>query len=333
MKGGDILRKSFGVISVLLASLFIIPAVYAQPIEVIPIGQTVGIRLYTDGLLVIGSSEVNGKSIAKKYDIQVNDHIKKINGQNIDSTEEFSQIVNEHPDGVRLSVMRDGKNIEIDAVPEKDEDIYRLGLWVRDSTAGIGTVTYYNPQTKEFAALGHSINDVDTGNILPVKSGNILHCNILSVKKSERGLPGEINGSFDGETIGDIQINSDIGIFGTMTCSDFDNSEGAIPIAAKDQVETGEAYIVSDAFENENNKYTIKIEKITNSLDKGLIIEITDQRLKDMAGGIVQGMSGSPIIQNGMLIGAVTHVFVNSPFKGYGTLAENMIDLQQNNSF
>lgn len=325
------MRKSYGFISALLAIIFIYPSVYAQPTEVIPIGRTVGIRLYTEGLLVIGSSEINGRDIAKECGIQINDHITKINGKNIENTEEFSQIVNSTPNGVQLSITRDGQNIEINTTPEKDEDIYRLGLWVRDSTAGIGTVTYYNPQTKSFAALGHSINDVDTGNILSVKSGNILNCNILSVRKSEKGLPGEINGSFEGDKIGDITINSDIGIFGTMTCDEFDNENETLPVAAKEQVKEGEAYIVSDAFGTENNQYAIEIKKITNSSDKGLVIEITDPRLIDMAGGIIQGMSGSPIIQNGMLIGAVTHVFVNSPLKGYGTLAENMIDLQTKN--
>lgn len=325
------MRKSCNFIVALLISLFIFPSAYAQSTEVVPIGKTVGIRLYTDGMLVIGSAEINGRSIAKESGIRINDRINKVNGKSIESSEEFSQIVNDNPDGVQLSVTRDNRNLEINAVPEKDKDVYRLGLWVRDSTAGIGTVTYYNPQTMEFAALGHSINDVDTGNILSVKSGNILNCNILSVTKSEKGLPGEINGSFDSTELGSIAINSNIGIFGKMTCNEFDSSSNAIPVAAKDQVTEGEAYILSDAFGSENNQYSIEIKKITNSADKGLVIEITDQRLKDMAGGIVQGMSGSPIIQNDMLVGAVTHVFVNSPLKGYGTLAENMIDLQRKN--
>lgn len=318
-------------IAAFLLAFCFVPSVYAQSLEVIPVGKTVGVKIYTDGLLVIGSSEINGKNIAKEYGIRINDRIKKINGTDIESTEKFSEIVNNNPDGVTLSLLRDNQNIEINAVPVKDEDVYRLGLWVRDSTAGIGTVTYYNPASKDFAALGHSINDVDTGNILSVKSGNILNCNILSVTKSEKGSPGEINGAFDGEKIGDISINSDIGIFGKMTCDEFENINEAIPVAAKEQVQEGEAYIISDAFGNNNNKYSIEIKKITNATDKGLVIEITDQRLKEAAGGIVQGMSGSPIIQNGMLVGAVTHVFVNSPLKGYGTLAENMIDLQTQN--
>lgn len=291
-------------------------------------GKTVGVKIYTDGLLVIGSSEVNGENIAKKYDIKVNDRITEINGETIDTSEHFAELVNENPNGVNLKIARDNQNIEINAVPALSEDnVYRLGLWVRDSTAGIGTVTYYNPSSKTFAALGHCINDVDTGNILSVKSGNILDCDILSITKSEKGSPGEINGAFNGEKIGDVFINSQIGIFGKMTCNEFEAYNDAIPVAAKEQVHEGEAYILSDAFEKDNNRYSIEIKKITNAADKALVIEITDQRLKDMSGGIVQGMSGSPIIQDGMLVGAVTHVFVNSPTKGYGTLAENMIDM------
>ena len=301
----------------------------AYATRVIPMGKTVGVKIYTDGLLVIGSSEINGENIAKKYDIRVNDRITEINGEIADTSEKLSEIVNKNPDGVNLKIARDNQNLEINAVPALSEDnVYRLGLWVRDSTAGIGTVTYYDPATTNFAALGHCINDVDTGNILSVKSGNILNCNILSVTKSKKGSPGEINGAFDGDNIGNVTINSQIGIFGKMTCDEFDNAGEALPIAAREQVHEGEAYILSDAFEKENNKYSIEIKKITNAADKSLVVEITDSRLKEMSGGIIQGMSGSPIIQDGMLVGAVTHVFVNHPTKGYGALAENMIDIQ-----
>lgn len=316
------------VILFLILSFCFFSVTYAEEIRVIPIGKAVGVRIYTDGLLVIGTSEVNGENVAKECGIKINDRITQVNGENIDTSEELAKLVNENPDGVNLSVIRDNQNIEINAVPVLSNDnVYRLGLWVRDSTAGIGTVTYYNPANNTFAALGHGINDVDTGNILSVKSGNILNCDILSIAKSEKGSPGEINGAFNGEKIGNVSINSQIGIFGKMCSNEFANMGEAIPVAAKSQIEEGDAYILSDAFEDENNQYSIKIEKITNDADKGLIIEITDQRLIDQAGGIVQGMSGSPIIQNGMLVGAVTHVFVNNPLKGYGTLAENMIDM------
>ena len=181
-------------------------------------------------------------------------------------------------------------------------------------------------QSSKQQLCGHGINDIDTGNILSVKSGNILNCDILSVSKSSKGHPGEINGAFDGNTIGNISINSQIGIYGNMSCDKF-SSDNAIPVAAKEQICESDAYILSDVIGQKAEKYSIKINKITNDSDKGLIIEITDPRLIDCTGGIVQGMSGSPIIQNGMLIGAVTHVFVNNPTKGYGTLAENMIDM------
>ncbi len=301
---------------------------YAEEVRVIPIGKTVGVKLYTDGVLVIGSTEVNGRDIAEECGIEINDRIVSVNGNKVDSTEEFSKIVNENPDGVSLSVLRDNDHLTINATPEYSADeIYRLGLWVRDSTAGIGTVTYYNPSDNTFAALGHGINDIDTGNILSVKSGNILHCDILSVSKSKKGVPGEINASFNGDSIGNISINSQIGIFGKMSCDEYKNYGESIPVATKSQVHEGDAYIITDAFGGEQEQYSIKIKKITDNVDKALIIEITDDRLIEQSGGIVQGMSGSPIIQDNRLVGAVTHVFVNSPLKGYGTLAENMIDI------
>lgn len=243
------------IILFLTFSLCLLSTSYANAVEVIPIGKTIGVKIFTDGLLVIGSSEVNGKNIAKEYGIRTNDRIKGINGESIDNTEKLVRLVNENPEGVRLSVTRDNRDIEIDAVPARgDDNVYRLGLWVRDSTAGIGTVTFYNPATRDFAALGHCINDVDTGNILSLKSGNILNCNILSVTKSEKGAPGEINGAFEGDTIGNISVNSQIGIFGKMTCNEFNSAGDTLPVASRNEVETGEAYILTDAFGDENNK-------------------------------------------------------------------------------
>ncbi len=321
-------KSSRKVILFFVLSLCFFSRASAEEIRVVPVGKTVGVKIYTDGLLVIGTSEVGGENLAKKYGIKINDRIKKINGEDIETAEEFAQAVNEHSEGVLLSVTRDNRNIELNAVPSPDDSgVYRLGLWVRDSAAGIGAVTYYNPADKTFAALGHAINDVDTGNILSVRAGNILNCDILSVTKSQKGSPGEINAAFDGDKIGNVYENEETGIFGKMCSDEFSLAGDTIPVAAKSQITEGEAYIISDAFEGEDDKYSIKITKITNNADKGLVIEITDPRLIEQSGGIVQGMSGSPIIQNGMLVGAVTHVFVNSPLKGYGTLAENMVDV------
>lgn len=320
------LKIKYSIFAVFLITLCTGLGAYASQISVVPLGKAVGIQVYTDGLLVVGTSDVNGENIAKKYGIRVNDRIMSINGSKAESCEQFSDAVNQNPQGVTLSLKRDNLDIEVNAVPAMTEDnVYRLGLWVRDSTAGIGTLTYYEPNSQTFAALGHGINDVDTGNILSIRMGNILGCSILSVTKSSKGAPGELNGAFDGDKIGEVNINSQIGIFGKMD-NPYTQGGEAIPVASREQICEGDAYILSDAL-GKTDKYSIKINKITDDLDKGLVIEITDQRLIDAAGGIVQGMSGSPIIQNDMLVGAVTHVFVNSPAKGYGAIAENMIDM------
>lgn len=320
------LKKTFSKFLIaFLFNIFIFTNAYASDIKVIPIGKAVGIRILTDGLVVVGTSSVNGENVCEKYGIRINDQIEKINNEQIESTDSFSKIINENPNGVTLSIKRDNQNVLINAVPVLGEDnIYRLGIWVRDSTAGIGTMTYINPENNTFAALGHAINDIDTGNILCVKSGNILGCDILSVNKSRRGHPGEINGAFNNNTLGEITKNTQIGIYGKMSDNEY-SSENAVPIADKSEIYEGEAHIISDVINQNPTEYSIKINKITNDTDKSLIITITDPRLIDFTGGIVQGMSGSPIIQNGKLVGAVTHVFVNSPLKGYGTLAENMI--------
>ncbi len=321
--------KYGGLTAFFIFAMCLAPGAVADTVNVIPIGEAVGIQVYTDGLLVVGFSDINGENIAKKNGIRLNDRIMEINGETAQSCEQLSDAVNKCPEGVELSVRRDNQDIMINAVPAMTENnVYRLGLWVRDSTAGIGTLTYYDPSSNTFAALGHGINDVDTGNILTVKSGNIQNCSILSVTKSEKGTPGEINGVFDGTKIGEISVNSDIGIFGSADL-DSEISGNAIPVAAKEQLHEGEAYILTNVL-GRAEKYTVNINKITSSADKELVIEVTDNRILAAAGGIVQGMSGSPIIQDGMLAGAVTHVFVNNPSKGYGALAENMIEMTNN---
>ncbi|MCC8169748.1 MAG: SpoIVB peptidase [Oscillospiraceae bacterium] len=227
-----------------------------------------------------------------------------------------------------LTVERNGESQNISAIPSESEDgIYRLGLWVRDSTAGIGTLTYYNPENNTFAALGHGITDVDTGNILTVKSGNILPCRILSVQKSENGNPGELNGSFDGAPLGEISQNSDRGIFGTYTSP---VQSEAIPVASPSEIEKGAAYILANVDGGGVKQYSIEITKVSQKANKNMVIEITDETLLSLTGGIVQGMSGAPIIQNGKLAGAITHVFVNNSAKGYGVFAENMIEASEN---
>ena len=308
-----------------LWTLCVCHVVYGAGAAVIPVGRAVGIQVYTDGLVVIGTSAVNGTDAAANAGIRADDRITEINGTHVTTTEDFVKIINEHPEGSVLTIARDNHEVQVNAVPALGEDgVYRLGLWVRDSCAGVGTVTYYDPASNSFAALGHAINDVDTGNILSVKSGNILACNIVSVTKSERGAPGEINASFGSDRLGDVTLNTPTGLFGKCGADAFSGTP--MTVASREQAHEGDAYILSDIFGQSVQEYSVRIEKITDDADRSIVLEITDDRLIDNAGGIVQGMSGSPIIQDGMLVGALTHVFVNSPLKGYGTLVENMLD-------
>lgn len=311
---------------------------YAEEIRVIPSGESVGVKIYTDGLLVIGTSEVTGKDgtvsfPAGKCGLKINDIITKANNTEIKTTEQFSEIIRQNSSGINLTVKRADKYFDTFAVPViTADDSAKLGIWVRDSTAGIGTVTYVNPADNSFAALGHGICDVDTGNILSVKSGNILNCSVLSVIKSEKGMPGELSGTFDCKETGTITKNTSSGIFGKIEPSSFALSSDAVPVASCSQVEEGAAYILSDIDGNGVKQYNIEIKKVSkNSIDKSIVFEVTDDVLKEKAGGIVQGMSGAPIIQNNMLAGAVTHVFVNNPEKGYGIFAENMYNAEKAN--
>lgn len=320
-------NASFMLIITLIFSVFNYAASASEEIEVVPMGKAVGVKIYTEGLLVVGISE---NSPSKNSQIRVNDRIERANNQELTSCEQLCQIVSNCRGSLTLTVNQDGKQRDISITPQKDsEGAYRLGLWIRDSTAGIGTVTYYNPQNNTFAALGHGINDVDTGNILTVKSGNILPCKILSVRKSENGAPGELNGIFDGNSVGEIFINSDNGIYGK--CS-LDAPREAIPVAAANEVHEGGAYILADIDGGGAKQYSIEIIKIAkgNKSHKNMVISITDPALLSLTGGIVQGMSGAPIIQDNKLAGALTHVFVNDSDRGYGTFAEDMIKISEN---
>lgn len=319
-------KKAAGAVIFTLLVSCVSPAVFAEETMVVPMGKTVGVKIYTEGLLVIGIAD---DSPIKDSGIKVNDRIEYANGTELSSSEELSSIVNKGADSITLTVDQDGKKRDISVKPQKtSEGEYKLGLWVRDSTAGIGTLTYYNPKNNTFAALGHGINDVDTQDILTVKSGNILPCKILSVTKSENGNPGELNGSFDGSPIGDINTNADNGIYGK---GELNADLEPIPVAKSDEVVEGSAYILADIDGKGARKYDIQIEKVMRNIKtrKNMVVSITDKTLLSITGGIVQGMSGAPIIQNGKLAGALTHVFVNDADKGYGTFAEDMVEISE----
>ena len=306
--------------------------------EIAACGNTVGVKLKTDGVLVIGMSDVltegNKKILpARESSIRPGDTILQINNHEVNSISDLvEEIENSQGKPVTLKYRRDGKIEETQIVPVKsvDDDKYHVGLWVRDSTAGIGTLTFYDPSSGYFGALGHGITDIDTGILLPIKSGELLGSDILAVKKSEKGFPGELKGMFAEEKkLGTININSEYGIYGKLNDNVEKNINSALyPIAVRSDVEEGPAYILSNVEGSTVEKYSVEIERVSrNNINglKGMVVKVVDERLLNATGGIVQGMSGSPIIQNGKIIGAVTHVLVNDPTRGYGIFIESML--------
>ena len=287
--------------------------------ELIPVGQTVGVKLFSDGVLVVGFSD--GESPAKDCGLK----------ESLDTIEEFRQLLAENgEDAVALTVKRGSRTIELSAEPEKDEDgEYRLGAWVRDSMAGIGTMTFFDPQSGTFGALGHGVTDVDTGKLLPLDHGSIMDASVKAVKKGERASPGELKGDFDlTRDSGTLYANTECGIFGKLSAEDAAKITGAaLPIAKKDEVKTGRAAILATVSGNETREYDIEIEKIysPSGSTRNLLLRVTDEELLAQTGGVVQGMSGSAILQDGKIIGAVTHVLLDDPSRGYGIFIENML--------
>lgn len=298
--------------------------------ELVPVGQAVGVKLFADGVLVVDFPE--GVSSAKACGLKEGDMILAWNGTQINSTEHLQQLLAENGDAqATLSVQRGNKTITLTAVPRAGEDgTYRLGAFVRDSMAGIGTMTFYDPQSGVFGALGHGVTDVDTGKLMPLDQGSTMEASVKAVKRGESGSPGELRGEFDlTRDSGTLYANTDCGIFGVADAENFAClTRGALPVAEKSEVKTGKATILSNVSGTEVKEYEIKIEKVfaTSADTRNLLLRVTDEELLEKTGGIVQGMSGSPILQNGKIVGAVTHVLVDDAAKGYGILIENMLD-------
>lgn len=305
----------------------------------VPCGEPFGIKLLTDGVIVVEVSSFQTasgfRSPAKQCGIKSGDIIKTVDGKNVRSNSEIEEIISSGGgESVRLELVRDGLTFysELSPLVCTADDTYRAGIWVRDSSAGIGTVTFYNPDTKVFAGLGHPVCDIDTGKPLPLYSGEVVKVSINGVKKGSAGAPGELIGTFSaGFPIGELELNTENGLFGTM--GSFAPENQGIPLGFRQDVTLGKAYIYSTISGSDPEKYDITIEKIdlTDSSDsRNMVIRVTDSRLIEKTGGIVQGMSGSPIIQDGKLIGAVTHVFVNNPTKGYAVFADKMYEQSKN---
>ncbi len=298
-------------------------------------GDVFGIRLYTKGVMVVKIDSVvtdsGNVSPGNKAGLKVGDMILSVDGVDIDDNKTLSKIISSS-DGQSLTmkIRRNDNEFDISFRPVKatSDSKFKGGLWIRDSTAGIGTMTYFDRYSGIFAGLGHAVCDVDTGEIMPLSGGDAVEATVKGCYKGTEGTPGELCGVFSGKSMGDLFINGNTGIYGVL--SDYDKNAQLIPVALPSEVSTGNAEIISTVDENGPQHYTIEITKIsTGSSDMhNLIIKVTDNSLIEKTGGIVQGMSGSPIIQNGKLVGAVTHVFVDNATEGYGIFAQNMVETQ-----
>ena len=304
--------------------------------SMIPLGRTVGIKLFSDGVMVVGFSEVTteeGQSYpARDCGLREGDIITHINREEVDTIEQVQSILQQVAgEAMSIRALREEEQIQFtaQAVQCSSDGQYKLGAWIRDSMAGIGTLTFCDPDTGLFGALGHGVNDVDTAQLMPLQSGSILHAEVADVKKGEKGAPGELHGRFEtSQDMGQLYANTSGGIFGTL--DDVTMLEGIepVPVAERAEVHTGSAVIRSNVAGETVEEYEIEITRIfpENEQDtRNLMLKVTDQRLLETTGGIVQGMSGSPILQDGKLVGAVTHVLVNDPAQGYGILMENML--------
>jgi len=297
-------------------------------------GEVFGIKLYTKGVLVAKTDVVttqNGnENPAQAAGLRSGDIITEINGAQVNRKSEVSRAI-ENSEGtpLALTVERGGSVLHLECTPAESAagDKYLAGLWIRDSSAGIGTVTFYDGTSGMMAGLGHAICDVDSGEIIPISGGELVSAKVMGCYKGADGAPGELCGVFEQENLAALEINGDTGVYGALGG---DVPEGELlPVALKSEVKTGPARIVVTVSGKEKKYYDVEITKVSsnlNSAQKNMTVRVTDPALIEATGGIVQGMSGSPIVQNGMLVGAVTHVFVNSSLEGYAIFAETMLE-------
>lgn len=320
--------KLFGVIPFSTVDVQVTDKTFVQVL-----GNPFGMKIYTDGVLVIESSDVNTQNgyvnPALNSGIEVGDYIKTVNGCEITCNEELSQLVLDSAgNSMEFEIVRNGKTMYFNVSPVLDLEtqLYRIGIWVRDSSAGIGTLTFYSPSSNIICGLGHGICDSDTSSLLNVNNGEMVEANIVSVEKGVTGSPGALKGKFTYNVLGKIALNSNYGVYGY---ADYNfNTLNLTEIALKQDVQDGEAQILCTVDGNVPKLYSCEIKKTgkPDAATQNLSVTVTDSELINATGGIVQGMSGSPILQNGKLVGALTHVLVEDSRKGYGIYAENMLD-------
>ena len=314
-----------------LLILFIMPInIYAYSKYIIPGGETIGIEVNSKGVLVVGFYEVDSKYIGKDAGFLIGDTITEINNTKVNNIDEMVKAVNEEADSnnqLDVTIIRNGKssNLTLDMICDSDA-VCKTGLYVKDEITGIGTLTYIDPKTTIFGALGHEITERTTGERFEIKDGKIFKATVTDNTKSENGSPGEKNATYDESvTYGKINSNEESGIFGKYSSELLDTE--ALEVGTKDDVKKGEAIIRTVINGNEVKEYTINILNINKDSDiKNILFEITDEELLKETGGVIQGMSGSPIIQNNKIIGAVTHVIVSDTKKGYGIFITTMLE-------
>ncbi len=326
-------RKTFISVALIVCVLSQSSAAWAvKERMLVPMGCAVGISMFTDGVLVVGlSATQNGQaaSPAAVAGILPGDLITALGETKIRNAEEFKSEMSkltEKP--VSVTVIRNGETLHLSLEPNMKSGSAELGLWLRDSVSGVGTVTFLDPETGLYGGLGHGITDFESGVIMPLGSGDIFPSSVIEVKKGVSGVPGELCGDFAGKSSnGSILRNTACGIFGIMRTEDAACGK-AIPAADSDEIELGKATVLANIEGTKIEEFEIEITRVYRGCDDGksLMLCVTDKKLLDKTGGIVQGMSGSPIIQNGKLIGAVTHVMVNDPSKGFGISIEKMLD-------
>ena len=296
----------------------------AEPRMLVPVGHTVGIKLFSRGIVVVKLTD--GGTPARECGLRTGDVIVKCGGGAVTSTEQFQSLLQKSGGGTaNLQIDRAGDQMTLSVEPsQNDQGVYCIGAWVRDSMAGIGTMTWYDPATGAFGALGHGVTDTDTALLMPFSNGSILPSTVKAVKKGQAGAAGELRGDFDltGD-LGPLYANTGSGIFGRL-----DSPPEAGPAVPTGAALPGPAVIRANVQGDEVREYGIEILKVASASADGrdLVLSVTDPALLEATGGIVQGMSGSPILQNGRIVGAVTHVLLNDPTKGYGILIENMLE-------
>ena len=309
--------------------------------EIVAGGIAVGVSMDTRGIMVLGTGYVNGTE-NKVYEpakgiLQAGDMILQAGGKILKNKEDLMQVVEQNGEkSMEFLVDRNGvqQTVAITPVFSQEDNSCKIGIWVRDSTQGIGTITYFNPDNNTFGALGHGVYDVDTQELMQIKNGQITQSSIIDVKKGEKGEPGALTGNVGRELVlGSIAINTEVGIYGTVEDGKQSYFTGKkLPIALQQDIKEGKASILSNIEGEEVKEYDVEIESVnrySKNESKGMVIKITDEELLSKTGGIVQGMSGSPILQNDKIVGAVTHVFVNEPTKGYGIFIENMLKAEK----